>query len=141
MFSKQQLDLHKLPPTGKAFREKVLQAHYAALQCKFISSSMAIIARFMVVIDWKWDSTNSLFEAVTTTLSPAPETIIHLIVSSCRTSFVSLKRKCVQSIVSVWWLLEWRKNEFVKIADQDIEDGYDYCTVAMKNKALKTFTM
>ena len=47
----------------------------------------------------------------------------------------------MQSIVSVWWLLEWRKNEFVKIADQDIEDGYDYCTVAMKNKALKTFTM
>ena len=34
-----------------------------------------------------------------------------------------------------------KKGEFVKVLDQDIEEGYEYCTVSMKNTALKTFTM
>ena len=34
-----------------------------------------------------------------------------------------------------------KKDKFVKVAHQDIEDGYEYCTVNMKNTALKTFTM
>ena len=34
-----------------------------------------------------------------------------------------------------------KKDEFVKVADQDIEEDYEYCTVTMKNTALKTFTM
>ena len=34
-----------------------------------------------------------------------------------------------------------KKDKFVKVADQDTEEGYEYCTVNMKNTALKTFTM
>ena len=33
------------------------------------------------------------------------------------------------------------KDEFVKSVDQDIEEGFEYWTGTMKNKAFKTFTM
>ena len=42
-------------------------------------------------------STNSLYEAVITTLSPAPETIIHPTVCNCKTSCVSFRCKCRKS--------------------------------------------
>ena len=85
--------------------------------------------------------------AVTTTLSPAGKTIIHLTACNCKTSWVSLRCKRDKSGLNCNELRQCddcqndKKDEFVKVADQDIEEDYEYCTVTMKNTALKTFTM
>ena len=91
MFSKQQLDSQKLPPTNKAFRKKVIEAHYTALHWNHHLSSPSLPDPGDN--GWKWDSTNSLCEPATPTLPPAPETIIDLIVYNCKTSCVSLRCK------------------------------------------------
>ena len=46
---------------------------------------------------WKWDSKNSLYEAIMTTLPPAPETIIHLTVCQCKTTCITNRCKCRKS--------------------------------------------
>ena len=84
MFSKQQLEAKKLPPTREAFCQKVFRAHYTALQWKsshLPSPSLPDPEDY----GWKWDSKNSLYEAIMTTLLPAPEMIIDLTVCQCKT--------------------------------------------------------
>ena len=93
MFSKQQLESQKLPATSEAFRQKVLRAHYTAFQWK-LSHVPSPLLPDPNDFGWKWNSSNSLYEAVTTTLAPAPDSIIHLTVCNCKTSCISLRCKC-----------------------------------------------
>ena len=132
MFSKQQLDSQKVDsPTREALRQKVLRAHYAALQCK-TSYLPSPLLPDPGDYGWKQDSTNSLQEAVTTTLSPAPETIIHLTVCNCKTSCISLSCKCRKTGLNCCELYRCdggqnnEKDKFVKAVDKDIEEGFDY---------------
>ena len=124
-FSKQQLDLQKLPPISEAFLQKVIRAHYTAIQWKspyLPSPSLPGPGEY----GWKWDSTNSLYKAVTTTLSPALEKIIHLTVCNCKTSCVFLRCKCRKSGLNCSELCRFDdchnddKDEFVKAVDQDM---------------------
>ena len=86
-------------------------------------------------------------EAVTTTLFPAPEKIIYLTVCNCKTICVSLRCKSAKSDLDCSELCQCdgcqndKKDEFFKVEDQDIEVGYEYWIVTMKNTALKTLTM
>ena len=60
MFPKQQLDSQRVDsPTREALRQKVLRAHFAALQCKssYLPSSLLPDPGDY---GWKYDSTNSL---------------------------------------------------------------------------------
>ena len=81
---------------------------------------------------WKWDSTNSLHESVTSTHSPAPETIIHLTFCNCKSGCVSLRCECCKCGLNCSELCQcddcqnYEKDEFAKVADQDIEECYEY---------------
>ena len=93
MFSKQQCDAKKLPPTWEAYRQKVFCAHYTALQWK--SSHLPSPALpDPEDYGWKWDSSNLLYEAVMTTIPSAPESIIHLTVCQCKTNCSNNRCKC-----------------------------------------------
>ena len=96
MFSKRQLDSQKLPPTSETFRENVLRVHYTALQWKSSHLPSPLLPD-PGDYGWKWDSSSSPYEAVTTTLSLASETIIHLIVCNCETSCATVRCKCRKS--------------------------------------------
>ena len=88
-----------------------------------------------------------MYEAVTITLFPAPEKITYLTVCNWKTFFLSLRCKRAKSDLSYTELCQCddcqndKKDEFVKVADQHIKEGYEYYTVTMKNTALKKFTM
>ena len=96
LFSKQQSDSMKLPPTPDAFRQKVLRSHYTTLQWKSSHISAPTLPD-PVDFGWIWDEENSLYEAVMTTLLPGPESIIHLSVCKCKTGCSNQRCKCLKS--------------------------------------------
>ena len=67
MFSIQQLESQKLPATSEAFRQKVIRAHYTAFQGK-LSHLPSPLLPDQNHFGWKWNSSNSLYEALTTML-------------------------------------------------------------------------
>ena len=93
MFSKQQSESQKLPPTREAFRQKVLRAHYTTLQWKFSHISSPVLPD-PENFGWKWDDDNSIYEPIMTTLLPAPESVIDLSMCRCRTKCENLRCKC-----------------------------------------------
>ena len=96
LFSKQQSDSMKLPPTPDAFRQKVLRSHYTTLQWKSSHISAPTLPD-PVDFGWIWDEENSLYEAVMTTILPGPESIIHLSVCKCKTGCSNQRCKCLKS--------------------------------------------
>ena len=80
----------------------------------------------------KWDNTNSLYKGLTTTLSLAPKTIVHLTACNCKTSCVSLRCKCRKSGLNCCELYRSddcqndEEDKFVKVVDQDSEEDYEY---------------
>ena len=126
MFPKQQLDSQRVDsPTREALRQKVLRAHFAALQCKSSYLPSPLLPD-PGDYGWKQDSTNSLQEAVTTTLSPAPETKIHVTVVNSHSC------KCRKTGSNCYELYRCdgcqnnEKDKFVKAVHKDIEEGFDY---------------
>ena len=93
MFSKKQMDSLSLPPTKETLRQKVLRAHYTTLVWKSSHLPSPTLPD-PVLYGWKLKSTGDMYEAVTTTLLPAPESIIHLSVCGCTTKCITLRCKC-----------------------------------------------
>ena len=92
MFTKQQADSHKLPPTSEAFRQKILRSHYTAMVWKQSHIASQTLPQ-PTDYGWRLDDDNQ-YEPVTTTLLPAPKSIIHLAVCSCKTKCVTMRCKC-----------------------------------------------
>ena len=92
MFSKQQADSQRLPPTSDIFRQKVLRSHYTVMVWKqsHIPSQTLLNPE---ECGWKLDA-NEEYQAVTTILPPAAESIIHLTVCHCKTKCVAMRCKC-----------------------------------------------
>ena len=93
MFSKQQSESQKLPPTREAFRQTVLRAHHTTLQWKFSHISSPVLPD-PENFGWKWDDDNSIYEPIMTTLLPAPESVIDLSMCRCGTKCENLLCKC-----------------------------------------------
>ncbi|XP_066928378.1 uncharacterized protein [Clytia hemisphaerica] len=88
MFTKQQADSSKLPPTSEALRQKILRCHYTVTvwkQSHISSQSLPDPTNY----GWNDVVDDDLFEPVTTALLPAPKSIIQLTVCACKTT------KCV----------------------------------------------
>ena len=93
LFSKQQLEGQSLPPTRAALSQKVLRAHYTALQWK--SSHLA--SPYLpdpTEFGWYWESNAKTYEPTMTTLPPAPESVIDLSMCHCKTKCTTLRCKC-----------------------------------------------
>ena len=73
---------------------------------------------------WKWDSKNSLYEAIMTTLPPAPETIIHLTVCQCKTKCITNRCKCRKSGLKCSEMCQCQDCE--NDEDEDIIDISEY---------------
>ena len=81
MFSKKQAD--KLPPTLEVFRQKCLRGHFMNTVWKQSHISFQLLPD---PLDFMWNKdVDKCYEPVTTTLLPAPQSIIHLTVCSCKT--------------------------------------------------------
>ena len=78
-FSKNQLEFQKIPPTSGTLYQKVLRTHYTSLQWK---SAHIPSPQLPDPEDygWKWDNQHQMYDAIVTTLSPAPESIVELTV-------------------------------------------------------------
>ena len=99
LFSKNQTESNKLPPTRKALQQMMMRAHFTAMQWK--SSHL----QHPNLPDpnnygWKWDLNREIFDPVMTTNPPAPESTIELTACGCKTGCKSDRCRC-------------RKNKFV----------------------------
>lgn len=93
MFSKQQSEAQKLPPTRAALTQKILRAHYTTFQWKSSHISSPVLPN-PEEFGWKWLDDSTLFEPVMTTLLPAPESVIDLSMCRCQTNCKTLRCKC-----------------------------------------------
>ena len=66
-----------LPPTRETLRQKFLRSHYTTVVWKKSNIPHQDLPG-PEDYDWKWSNSPSWYEAVTTLLAPAPESIMHL---------------------------------------------------------------
>ena len=87
IFSKQQADSQRLPPTSDTFRQKATIMVWKQSHVPF--QALPNLEEY----GWKLDAIEE-YEAVMTTLPPAPESIIHLTVCHWKTECVTMRCKC-----------------------------------------------
>ena len=93
LFSKNQTEFNKLPPTRKALQQMMMRAHFTAMQWK--SSHL----QHPNLPDpnnygWKWDLNREIFDPVMTTNPPAPKSIIELTACGCKTGCKLNRCRC-----------------------------------------------
>ena len=93
MFSKRQTESASLPPAKETLRQKVLCSHYTTVAWKKVHISHQDLSD-PEDCEWKWSSSPSWHEAVTTLLPPAPESIIHLTMCGCKAGCKTQECKC-----------------------------------------------
>ena len=93
LFAKYQHESTKLPPTRKAFEQKILRAHFTALQWKSSHISSPLLPD-PNDFGWKWNDADCLYEPVMTTNLPAPESIIELSSCACKGGCDSGRCRC-----------------------------------------------
>lgn len=96
LFAKFQHESTKLPPTRKAFEQKILRAHYTALQWKSSHISNPSLPD-PNLFGWTWSDANSLYEPVMTTNLPAPESVIELSSCGCKGGCVDGRCRCFKN--------------------------------------------
>ena len=93
MFWKRQRESTSLPHTRETLHHKVLRPHYTTVVWKkpHIPHHDLLDPQDY---GWKWSSSPSWYETVTTQLPPAPESIIHLTMCGCNAGCKTKRCKC-----------------------------------------------
>ena len=85
-----------MPPTYRALHEKVLRAHYTALQWK-TAHIHSLLLPDPGPYGWKWDTEMQLYDVGMTKLPPASKSIIDLTVFDCKTGCNTSMLKCLKN--------------------------------------------
>ena len=96
MFSKKQAESDRLPSTLGILKKKVSRAHYITLLWKSAHINSPSLP-YPNNYGWLFNKKDHVFEPVMTSLAPAPESIIHLTVSSCKTNCSTNRCKCLKN--------------------------------------------
>ena len=127
IFSKQQAESRKLPPTREAFRQKVFRSHYTALQWK-LSHLPTQNLPDPNEYGWSWNDESSTYVPIMTTLPPAPESIISLSLCRCKTNCESLRYVCRKNGLScseMCFCENCENEDNASLSEFDSEDEYD----------------
>ena len=94
--SKKQSESQTMSPNSGTLYQKLLRAHYTSLQWKsdHIPSPQLPDPKDH---GWKWDNQHQLYDAIMTTLPPAPESIIELTECGCKTGCNTNRCKCLKN--------------------------------------------
>ena len=117
LFSKNQTESNKLPPTRQTFQQMMMRANVTAMQWKSSHSQHPNLPH-PNNYGWKWDLNREIFDPVITANPPAPESIIELTACGCKTGCKSDCCRC-------------RKNKFVctemhRCKDCENTENYNY---------------
>ena len=130
LFSKKQSESYQMPPTYGTLKEKIKRAHFTALQWNSShvpDPSLPDPEEY----GWKWNDGIQLYDAVMTTLPPAPENIIELTMCNCKTGYKTNRCKCRK--ISNLKCTELCKcdscentdSDLINIDDHEIDENYD----------------
>ena len=127
-FFKNQSESQKMPPSSGTLCQKALRAHNTSLQQK---SARIPSPQLPYPEDYgcKWDNQHQMYDAIMTTLPPAPESVIELTLCGCKTGCNTNRCKCLKN--GGVKCIEMRKcynyenvesDEFLNLRDHVIEE-------------------
>ena len=110
LFSKNQTESSKLPPTRKAFQQMTMCAHFTAMQWKSPHLQHPNLPN-PNNYGWNWDLNREIFHPLMTTNPPDPESITELIACGCKTGCKSNCCWCRKNNFVCSELCQWKDCE------------------------------